>query len=428
MAREKKFKHVKKLDVHLWGHHMGAMTPDPRNGCYVFRYTPEFRRLGIEPSPLQMPTSKDDNWIFTELQRATYHGLPALVNDSLPDAFGNLLIDQHLPTLGIDRASISPLDRLAYLGERAMGALSFRPPQGPKTDKLAAIELRELVEDARRAIQGTSVDSTSTLSHIISVGISAGGARPKAVICWNPKLQVFRSGQFDAPEGFEHWLLKFDGIEDGRLRGPRNEGRIEYAYHLMAREAALDMTECRLHEEGGRAHFMTKRFDREGGSIRHHIQTLCAMAHMDLKYLGAYSYGQFYETIINLDLPEGSLEQAFRRCAFNVMARNLDDHSKNHSFRLREGGRWELSPAYDLTFAFNPNGAWNFQHFLAVNGKYDGITRADLLADAERYSVRSPAAILDQVAQAVSQWLEFSKAAGVEEDKALEIQKHHHLV
>lgn len=425
MARNKVFKHVSILEVHLWGTHVGSLAWEPAKRCYAFRFTPGFRQLGIDPAPLKMPVANDKIWTFDDLGQATYQGLPAMISDSLPDAFGNRLIEAALRGYGLDQGTITPLDRLAYLGSRAMGAFQFKPSRGP-SEKATAIDLRNLVDEARRAISTQpGVDDATSLQHIIQVGISAGGARSKAVVCWNPETNVFRSGQFDAPAGFEHWLLKFDGIEKGQtdLSEPRNEGRVEYAYHLMARAAGLEMSDCRLHEEGGRAHFMTRRFDREGSSTRHHIQTLCAMAHMDLKHTGAYSYTQLFDTLASLQLPDRSFQEAFRRMAFNVMARNMDDHTKNHSFLLRKGGNWELAPVYDLTYAHNPNGTWNYQHFLAVNGKHDNITRADLLVDAERFSIADRKKILDQVAVAVGRWPEFAAMAGVPSNKVEEIQR-----
>ncbi|MCB9497378.1 MAG: type II toxin-antitoxin system HipA family toxin [Fibrobacteria bacterium] len=425
MAARKKFRHVSKLEVHLWGHHIGSLMPDTHSPAYAFRYTDEFRLAGIEPSPLQMPVNRPITWIFPNLNQKTYHGLPALVNDSLPDAFGNRVIDRALPSFGVPIEQITFLDRLAYLGSRAMGALQFKPPQEP-AQRPTAIHLRELVEEARLAISREALqDGSGSLKHIIQVGISAGGARPKAVICWNPNTGDFQSGQFDAPEGYEHWLLKFDGIEKGQndFVEPHNEGRVEFAYYLMATAAGIRMSESRLHEEGGRAHFMTRRFDREGASTRHHVQTLCAMAHMDLAYLGAYSYGQFFEAILNLGLPEGSLEEAYRRMAFNVMARNLDDHTKNQSFLLQQEGTWQLAPAYDLTHAHDPAGRWNHQHFLAVNNKYDEISRADMLLEAERYSIADRKLILDQVSAAIEMWPVYADAAGVPKKKAEQIRK-----
>lgn len=423
------FKHVSRIDVHLWGTFIGAAALDPKIGFYAFRYDDKFRTQGIEPAPLQMPTSKDQTFIFPSLQERTYHRLPALLNDSLPDRFGNALIDKALSSLGVAKEAITPLDRLAYLGSRAMGALQFKPPRG-EVKNATAIQLRDLVDEARQAIHG-NLDrngGSQGLQHIISVGISAGGARPKAVVCWNPKTQEFRSGQFDAPPGFEHWLLKFDGIENGQLGEPCNQGRIEYAYYLMAKAAGIHMTSCRLHEEGGRAHFMTQRFDRGEGSTRHHVQTLCAMGHRDFRQMGAYSYSQFFDIIQQLRLPDSALEQAFRCIAFNVMARNLDDHTKNFSFLHKQGASWDLSPAYDINYAHDPVGARKHQHFLAVNGKHDGITRIDLLQEAERFSVGGAKTILAEVRAAVEQWGEFAKKAGIPSQKVDEICKEHNAV
>lgn len=419
------FRHATRIEVLLWGRRIGAIARDPASGYYAFRYDDGFRQLGFEPSPLRMPVGPERTWIFPDLPERTFHRLPALVNDSLPDHFGNALIETSLLAMGVPREEITPLDRLAYLGNRAMGALQFHPPRS-ESRKPSAIELRDLVEEARKAVQGDLSEDGGAqgLKQILAVGISAGGARPKAVICWNRATGEFRSGQFDAPEGFEHWLLKFDGIEGTHSSGPVNEGRTEYAYHRMAQSAGIRMAESRLHEEGGRAHFMTRRFDRGTGTVRHHVQTLCAMDHMDLGRMGVYSYGQLFDAMIRLNLPDSDLDQAFRRMAFNVMARNLDDHTKNISFLIREGGTWELAPAYDLTFAHDPAGRWNFQHFLSVNGKHDGIGRSDLLLEAERFSIGNAKTLLDQVRSAVEHWPEFADEAGLDSKEMPRIQSH----
>lgn len=326
--------------------------------------------------------------------------------------------------MGVPKEAITPLDRLAYLGDRAMGALQFRPPRS-EVKRATAIELRNLVEEARRAVRGDLEEDggTKALQHILAVGISAGGARPKAVVCWNKSTGEFRSGQFDAPEGFEHWLLKFDGIENGQLGGPVNEGRVEYAYHRMAKAAGIVMSDCVLHEEGGRAHFMTRRFDRGPATVRNHVQTLCAMSHMDFGQMNVYSYGQLFDAMLRLGLPDSDLEEAFRRMAFNVMARNLDDHTKNTAFLLKQGGSWALAPAYDLTFAYNPNGRWNYQHFLAVNGKHDNICREDLLLEAERFSIGKAKSILDEVQESIGRWGQFAEEAGLTKEAKSRIEK-----
>lgn len=428
MADRKGFRHVRRLEVHLWEHLVGALALDPSSGFYAFRYTDEFRGTGIEPAPLRMPTDRNETFLFPGLSERTFHRLPALVNDSLPDKFGNALIEKALFSYGIPREDITPLDRLAYLGNRAMGALRFKPAQG-EIRHVTAIELRDLVDEARMAVRGNlEEEGARGLSHLLSVGVSAGGARPKAVVAWNPATGEFRSGQFDAPKGFEQWLLKFDGVELDRHDEPRNEGRIEYAYHLMAVAAGIRMSPCRLHEEGGRAHFMTRRFDRGEGALRHHVQTLCAMDHMDFGSMGAHSYAQFLDVAHRLGLTDSDMGQVYRRMAFNVMSRNLDDHTKNASFLLAQGGAWTLAPAYDLTYAHDPSGRWNHQHFLAVNGKHDGISRRDLLLEAERFSIASARAILDEVASAVERWAEFAQAAGVPGRRTEEIARQHRPV
>jgi serine/threonine-protein kinase HipA len=302
-----------------------------------------------------------------------------------------------------------------------MGALEFRPMRGSHKESETPVAMKALVEEARRLVQGNfSVDNESkaALANIIKVGTSAGGARAKAVIAWNPKTDEVRSGQFDAAPGFEHWLLKFDGVgKDKELGTGEGYGRIEYAYSLMAKAAGITMSSCRLLEENGRAHFMTKRFDREvtrGRTRKHHVQTLCAMNHLDFRQRGTHAYAQLFLTIARLNLGDEAVSQAFRRMAFNVMVRNCDDHTKNFAFLLKQGRSWELAPAYDVTHAFNPKGEWTYQHLMSVNGKFQGITRDDLLADADRFGVRKPKEILAEVRAALENWLEFALQAGME--------------
>jgi serine/threonine-protein kinase HipA len=411
------FVEVNRVDVFLWGMHLGAVALDPRYGFYAFAYTPEFRHSGIEPAPLMMPTSDPEPRIFTELPVETYKRLPAMLSDALPDDFGNALINRWMAEHGVAATDVTPLDRLAYMGTRAMGALQFKPQRGPATRESAAIEMSQLVTVARQAVHGTLEDddhANAVLRHLIEVGTSAGGARAKAVIAWDRANGVIRSGQLDAPPGFEYWLLKFDGMgKDKDLGTSQDYGRIEYAYYLMARAADIDMTECTLLLEGGRAHFVTRRFDREAGNVRHHVQTLCAMSHIDFKLRGTNSYSQLFDTIVQLGLPYEAREEAFRRMAFNVMARNCDDHSKNFAFRLREGAGWELAPAYDVTFAHSPTSEWTHQHLMSVNGKFKDIQADDLLAVAERFGVGTARDVLATVAKAVRRWPEFAAEAGV---------------
>jgi serine/threonine-protein kinase HipA len=396
---------------------MGVVALDPAYGFYAFRYTPQFRASGIDPAPLQMPIAADQTFLFTDLPVETYKRLPALLSDSLPDDFGNALINRWMAERGIAAEDITALDRLAYMSNRAMGALQFKPARGPAGKTAVPIQMNKLVSEAREAVSGTIGDDDhahAALRSMIEVGTSAGGARAKAVIAWNPQTQEIRSGQLEAPDGFEHWLLKFDGIgRDRDLGASQDYGRIEYAYHLMAVDAGIEMSACRLLQENGRAHFMTRRFDRADGNIRHHVLTLCAMSHLDFKKTGTHSYAQLFDTLSRLRVPYEDKEEAFRRMTFNVMARNCDDHTKNFSFRLRQGSAWELAPAYDVTFAHNPASEWTRQHLMSVNGKFRDITAADLLAMADRFGIGTAATIIDKVRSVLANWPAYAEKAGV---------------
>ena len=424
--RRARYAHVTRVEVFLWGERVGVTVLDPRYAFYAFRYTPEFRKLGIQPAPLQMPTEPDRTHLFTDLPADTYKRLPALLSDALPDDFGNALIDRWMADRGISAQDVTPLDRLAYMSNRAMGALQFSPARGPASKTPVAIQMSDLVNAARKAVTGTIEDedhANAALRSIIEVGTSAGGARAKAVIAWNPKTEEIRSGQIDAPPGFEHWLLKFDGMgKDQDLGVSQDYGRIELAYYLMARAAGIVMSDCRLLEENGRAHFMTRRFDRDVGNVRHHVQTLCAMNHIDYKKIGTNSYAQLFDTANLLKLPYTDLEEIFRRMAFNVMARNCDDHSKNFSFRLKRGGAWELAPAYDVTFAHSPNSKWTHQHLMSVNGKFKDFTEGDLLEVADRFGIGTAPRVLERVRDAVRTWRKFAKEAGVPAKPTQEIE------
>ena len=410
--------HVTAVEVYLWGVRMGAVALDPTYGYYAFRYAPEFVALGIEPAPLMMPVSKNQVYIFPNLPTETFKRLPAVLSDALPDDFGNALVNRYMAEHGIDAQNVTALDRLAYMSNRAMGALQFKPTRGYKKKLSTPIELSQLVNQARLAVNGTIEEddhANAALRNIIEVGTSAGGARAKAVIAWNRETDEIRSGQLEAGLGFEYWLLKFDGMGlDNELGASRDYGRIEHAYYLMAQAAGIDMMESRLLLENGRAHFMTKRFDRDTGGVRHHIQTLCAMNHLDFKKRGTNSYAQYFQVIEALGMPYAQKEEAFRRMVFNVMSRNCDDHSKNFSFRLRQGRAWELTPAYDVTFAHNPQGEWTNQHLMSVNGKFRDITQYDMLQVADRFGIGTAKDVLGQVGKAIAAWVDFADLAGVQ--------------
>ena len=409
------------IEVRIWANRVGAVAPDPRLGCYVFAYDPLWRKSGIELAPITMPLNDSrTTFAFPNLSEPSYKRLPGLLADALPDDFGNTLIDAWMSRKGVEKRNVTVLDRLSYMGRRGMGALEFKPARGAHRESAEPLEMKSLVEAARMAIQGDlsgDVESQAAIANIIRVGTSAGGARAKAVVTWNQETHQIRSGQFDAEPGFEHWLLKFDGVgRDSELGGSADYGRIEYAYHLMASAAGIKMSPCRLLEENGRAHFMTRRFDRDvknQETIKHHVQTLCAIDHIDFKQRTTHDYSQLFMVISNLRLGDDAISQAFRRMAFNVMAKNCDDHTKNFAFLLRQGESWELAPAYDITHAYNPHGEWTYQHLMSVNGKFNGIKRSDLLIEAERFGVRRPLDLLSEVRSALDSWQQFSTDAGL---------------
>lgn len=415
------------IQVRIWDTLVGAVALDPKLGYYAFEYDAAWRRRGIELAPRTMPTSALNPTFAFPLLGESFKRLPGLLADALPDDFGNALIDAWMGTKGIRKEEITSLDRLAYMGRRGLGALEFKPAKGAKMESARPLEMKALVEAARKVLHGNfdgDMQAQAALANMIKVGTSAGGARAKAVIAWHPQTGEIRSGQFDTGDGFEHWLLKFDGVgRDAELGSPADYGRIEYAYFLMATlHAGIVMAPSRLLLENGRAHFMTKRFDR-AGNRKHHLQSLCALSHLDYKQRATHAYEQYFIAIRDLGLGDTALEQAFRRMAFNVMARNCDDHTKNFSFLLPAGGRWELAPAYDVTHAHNPAGEWTSQHLMSVNGRFDDITRDDLLTVADRFSIPRADAALADVRTAVDYWPGAAAEAGLAEDKARQVAR-----
>ena len=417
-------------EVRLWGRTIGAVVIDDGRDYAAFEFTPEFSASGIEVSPITMPLGTRV-YEFPELPRPTFHGLPGLLADSLPDRFGNALIDAWLATQGRTPDSFSSVERLCYTGTRGMGALEYAPALGPRSARAKLIDVDALVTLASDVLSrhehiggrlAEDVD-TKALTDILTVGTSAGGARAKAVIAWNRQTNEVRSGQVAAGEGFEYWLLKFDGVtgnRDKELEDPRGYGVIEYAYALMAQSAGITMAECRLLEEHGRRHFMTKRFDRLDDGRKLHMLSLGAMAHLDYNQPGAHGYEQAFQVMRRLALPMAAFEEQFRRMVFNIVARNQDDHVKNIAFLMDKTGAWSLAPAFDVTYSYNPSGAWTSSHQMTVNGKRDGFTRADLRAVARSAGLKQGRAdaILDEVAAAVGRWPEFAAAAALDEGVA----------
>ncbi len=424
-------------NVMLWGRRIGAVSWIPERDLGVFQYDPEFVSSGIQVSPITMPL-RERPYEFPALARETFSGLPGLLADSLPDKFGNALIDAWLARAGRLPESFNPVERLCYLGQRGMGALEFEPLIHPQAKRNEALDVAELVKLANAVLnqreqlggQLNGENDQQQIEDIIRVGTSAGGARAKAILAWNPATGEFRSGQVKQSEGFSNWLIKFDGISGNRdkeLADPQGYGQVEYAYYLMALEAGIHMSECRLHQEGGRSHFMTKRFDRSDSGQKLHMQSLGAMMHFDFNQAGAYSYEQALMVIAQLGLNRQAREQQFKRAVFNVLARNQDDHVKNIAYLMGKAGQWQLAPAYDMVYSFNPSGAWTGQHQMSINGKRDNFLLDDLLALGSVADIKAKQAkvIIAEVANAVAQWRSFAEHAGVNRQTAESIQKAH---
>ena len=411
-------------NVVLWGRRIGAVSWDQTRTLAVYQYDPDFVGAGIEVAPLTMP-ARETPYEFPALNRDTFKGLPGMLADALPDRFGNQLIDAWLSETGKSPETFNSVDRLCYIGRRGIGALEFEPFLRRQT-RAKTLEVARLVDLANRVLDERANlagrldgdNDADTLEDILSVGTSAGGARAKAVLAWNPTTGEFRSGQLEADEGFEHWLLKFDGVSNNRdreLADPKGYGKIEFAYASMARAAGISMSECRLHHEGGRSHFMTKRFDRDDAGRKIHMQSLGAMQHFDFNDPSAYSYEQAIMTIQQLNLGMLAVEEQFRRALFNVIARNQDDHVKNISFLMDRSGQWALSPAYDLAYAYNPSGPWTRDHQMSLAGRRNGFERDDLLQFAVSAGLKRRKAldILEAVSASVRDWAKHAEAAEV---------------
>ena len=422
-------------NVVLWGRDIAAVTWDETRDIGVFQYQPEFVKSGIQVAPLTMQLA-EGTFEFPSLAKETFKGLPGLLADSLPDKFGNAVIDAWLATQGRDPDSLNPVERLCYIGTRGMGALEFKPTSVGAPTPRQNLQVGQLVKlanrilNSRQSLQGefTGDDDAEAIQDILRVGTSAGGARAKAILAWNEETGEFRSGQVDLPDGFTQWLMKFDGIsnnKDKELNDPQGYGQIEYAYYLMALEAGIEMNRCRLHNEGGRSHFMTQRFDRTEENAKLHMQSLGAMQHFDFNQAGAYSYEQAIRAMLKLNLSPKQVEQQFRRATFNVIARNQDDHVKNIAFLMNREGEWSLSPAYDVAYSYNPTGEWTNQHQMSVNGKRDNFELPDLVALAKAGGIKKRKAeeITSEVSEAVGTWHKQADAAGVSSEDARKIRK-----
>ena len=409
----------KVLKIALWGKDVGAIVWDNERNTAVLEFFDSFANNRLDIAPLTMPLEDlqrgERIFSFPTLNTKTFRGLPGLIADSLPDDYGNTVIDEWFSSKNIS-AQITPIDRLMYMGKRAMGALEYEPViTEPLLNESTALEIKELatiaesVLNEREKFQARLSENKKELVDILKVGTSAGGAKPKAIIAYNENTNEVRSGQVKAPKGFSYWLLKFDGLEAGKIKeNPAGIGRIEYAYHKMALDCGIQMTECRLWHEGNKAHFMTKRFDRNDQGEKTHTQTLCAMAHYDRDK--RYSYEQVFEVMRKLYLSYPEMEQMFRRMVFNVITRNHDDHTKNHAFMMDKQGHWALAPAYDLCYSYSPSGTWTRLHQLSLNGKREKFTHSDLLSTAKKADIRNPKQIIEQISGVVSTWKQYASA------------------
>ena len=421
-------------EVKIWGSTIGAVVLEDDQRTASFQYDSDFAQSGIEVAPLMMPLS-DRVYSFPALAQESFHGLPGLLADSLPDRFGNALIDAWLARQGRDSNSLNAVERLCYTGSRGMGALEFAPATGPQPTNDNLLQVDRLVKLASEIL--THRDSlhinlieevnVEAMSDILRVGTSAGGARAKAVVMWNPKTNEVRSGQINADDGFEHWLIKFDGVSNNRdkeLADPKGYGVIEYAYSKMATDCGITMSDCRLLEEGGRRHFMTRRFDRlaQGGKL--HMQSLAALAHLDFNQAGAHSYEQAFDAMRRLDLSASATAEMYRRMVFNIVARNQDDHVKNIAFLMDRSGNWSLAPAFDMIYSYQPSGNWTSSHQMTINGKRDNFTMEDFLACGKSALLKRGQAktILNEVRQIVSCWRDYADHAGVNSNQRDKIQ------
>lgn len=404
--------------VKMFGLPVGTFRWDERYGVARFEYDQSFIGKGIEPSPLMMPVREGRVYSFAGLNRETYMGLPGMLADSLPDTYGRALFDRWLALTG--RTSSNPIETLCFLGKRCMGALEFEPAIDITYDQNQRFEIDALVNVARGALNekasfGVNLtdDAKTAIAEILRLGTSAGGQRAKAIIAYNKTTGEVRSGQLDAPEGFDYYLIKLDGVSaKAGFKETENYGRLEYSFYKLAKACGIEMTECSLIEENGRAHFLTKRFDRDNGE-KVHMQTLCGIAHYDFRLLRGYSYEQAFNVMRALRLPYSAAQEMFRRMVFNVAVRNQDDHTKNISFLMGMDGRWRLSPAYDMGYAYNPKGGWTAMHQMSLNGKFDNITKTDLISFAKANNIKNALELINEVLDSVASWPELAKECGV---------------
>lgn len=428
--------------VHIWAAFVGVVRWDAARQIASFQFDKSFLEKNWDISPIKMPVS-NGNRIYNfpdllpskDMTEDTFKGLPGLLADSLPDKYGNQLIETWLAQNGRPPNSMNPVEKLCFIGSRGMGALEFEPAWLKAGKNTFSVEIASLVDIAKKILSertnfeiNVSADDEQAMKALLKIGTSAGGARPKAVIAFNRKTKEVRSGQTRAPRGFEHWLIKFDGVNGVQFGDSHGWGRVEYAYYLMAKECDIEMTECELFEEDNRAHFMTKRFDRQEKNIRHHIQTLCAIQHFDYNTIYGYSYEQVFQTMRLLRLKYPEAEQMFRRMVFNVLATNCDDHTKNFSFRLKQNGEWRLAPAYDVCYSYDPENVWVNQQTLSINGKHKNLRKEDLMTVAKANNIKKGEKIIKEINTVVKSWKDFANRTKVKKEFLQTIQENLHTL
>ena len=425
------------IKIKLWGNMVGAVAWNPRRNHGVIEFFDDFVRLGLDLAPLTIPYEDllrgQRIFAFPALNSQTYEGLPGLLADALPDAFGNTVLRGWLRSQNRGTESLTPLEKLSYVGKRAMGALEFEPEtKTPDPEEKIEVErlldlTNKVLEEKIRVALDLNDDEENAMASLIRIGASAGGQRPKAIVGYHPETKELRSGQVPLPKGFQYYLLKFDGIREGTLGDPKGYSRLELAYHHMALACGIHMQPCSLLEENGRAHFITLRFDRTAEGEKLHMQTLCAISHFDFNMAGGYSYEDAFEEMRALGLPYPDLDQFYKRMVFNVVARNQDDHTKNIAFLMDRAGAWRLSPAYDLTWSYNPRGDWINVHQMSINEKRDDFTLHDLLEVAHRQGIKDPAETIERTVDTLSRWKDFARETGVHTDMTEAAQKTHRL-
>ena len=416
--------------INIWNKRVGAVSWDPERKLASFEYDAGFSANGWDIAPIKMPIEQSDViYSFPELiGTGTFKGLPGLLADILPDRYGNTLINTWLARNGREADSMNPVEMLCFIGRRGMGALEFEPVNPQSADKSTTLEIASLIEIARDLLNdrqqfnsGLEADREKALLDIIKIGTSAGGARAKALIAYNDQTKEVRSGQAEAPKCFNHWIIKFDGVHDSQFGETYGYGRVEMAYYLMAKDCGIEMTECRLLEEGERAHFMTRRFDRSPGKGKIHIQSWCAINHADFQEVGAHSYEGLFQTMRALILPYQQAEQLYRRMVFNIIARNCDDHAKNFSFMMDKDGVWKLAPAFDICYASRPGSIWVSRQSLTLNGKRENFNMDDLLKVAKDMNIKKAAAITSEIQGVLKNWSLYADRVGVKTEFKNEI-------